>query len=197
MPAKTLHALLSRFIAPNGRCYLGRLIKQDKTQATIQFEHPSEPYMLHNLQVSNSALQPHQPQPSQSLLSDLPPGSTVFVRLAPHSLYERSELQGIDSAKTRATVTIVSSGAQHHVPVDQVIQAITLDDDDAFISDDVSGGDVCSDDDRDSNDMPWSGDEAEVEDGPTHHNSAALAVLDADLAASKVHTVALLMQRLV
>ena len=145
--------------------------------------------MLHNLQVSNSALQPHQPQPSQNLLSDLPPGSTVFARLAPHSLFERSELQGIDLAKTRATVTVVSTGAQHDVPVEQVIQAVTLNHDDAFISEDLSGEDVGSDDSH-SNDMPWSGDEAEVEDGPTRHNSAARAVLDADVAASKVHTVA-------
>ncbi|DBB17994.1 hypothetical protein WJX82_004577 [Trebouxia sp. C0006] len=177
---------LHRFIAPNGRWYLGRLLSLDKDQATAQFEHPSEPYMLHSLQVSAAALQPYDPQQTQTALADLQPGSTVFARLSPHGLFEQSELHGLNPALTTATVTVVSSGAQHHVPVDQIIQSVTLDDtDDLINSNSDSEIDHGSDIDSLSDDMGLSEGEAEVQNGTRHRSTAALAILDADLAASQ------------
>lgn len=182
-----MNALLSRFIAPNGRWYLGRLLSRDRAQATVQFEHPSEPYMLHSLQVSAAALQPYNPQQTQTALSDLQPGSTVFARLSQHGLFERSELHGFNPVLTTATVTVVSSGVQHQLPVDQIIQTVTLNDTDQLInSNSDSEIDHDSDVDSLSDDMALSEDEAEVQNGTTHHSTAALAVLDADLAASQV-----------
>ena len=144
--------------------------------------------MLHSLQVSAAALQPYNPQRTQTALSDLQPGSTVFARLSPHGLFERSELHGINPALTTATVTVVSSGVQHQVPVDQIVQSVTLNDTDQVInSDSDSGIDHGSDVDSLSDDMGLSEDETEVQNGTTHRSTAALAVLDADLAASQVN----------
>jgi len=180
-------ALLSRFIAPNGRWYLGRLLSLDKDQATVQFEHPSEPYMLHSLQVSAVALQPYSPQQTQTALSDLQPGSTVFARLSPHGLFDRSELHGLNPALTTATVTVVSSGVQHQVFVDQIVQSVTLNNTDQVINNDSDSEiDHGSDIDSLSDDTALSEDEAEVQNGTMHRSTAALAVLDADLAASQV-----------
>ena len=143
--------------------------------------------MLHSLQVSAAALQPYDPQQTQTALADLQPGSTVFARLSPHGLFEQSELHGLNPALTTATVTVVSSGAQHHVPVDQIIQSVTLDDtDDLINSNSDSEIDHGSDIDSLSDDMGLSEGEAEVQNGTTHRSTAALAVLDADLAASQV-----------
>ena len=184
-----MNALLSRFIAPNGRWYLGRLLSLDETQATVQFEHPSEPYMRHSLQVSAAALQPYDPQQSHTALSDLQPGSTVFARLSPHGLFERSELHGLNPALTTATVTVVSSGVQHQVPVDQIIQSVTLDDtDDLINSNSDSEIDHATDVDSLSDDMGLSEGKAEVQNGTRRCSTAALAVLDADLAASQVNS---------
>ncbi|DBA87566.1 hypothetical protein WJX77_000422 [Trebouxia sp. C0004] len=183
MPA--MHQL-HRFIAPNGRWYLGRLLSLDQAQARMQFEHPSEPYMLHSLQVSAAALQPYNPQQTQTALSDLQAGSTVFARLSSHGLFERSELDGIDPALKTATVTVVSSGVQHQVNVEQIIQSVTLNDTAKLInSNSDSENDHGSDVDSSSDDMALSEDEAEVRNGTMHRSSAALAVLDADLAASQ------------
>lgn len=143
--------------------------------------------MLHNLQVSAAALQPYNPQQTQTALADLQPGSTVFARLSPHGLFERSELHGVTSALTTATVTVVSSGVQHQVPVDQIIQTVTLDDNELINSNSDSEIDHGSDIDSLSDDMGLSEDEAEVQNGTTHHSTAALAVLNADLAASQVN----------
>ena len=143
--------------------------------------------MLHSLQVSAAALQPYNPQQTQTALSDLQPGSTVFARLSLHGLFERSELHGINPALTTATVTVVSSGVQHQVPVDQIIQSVTLNDTDKHVnSNSDSEDDHGSDVDSLSDDMALSEDEAEVQNGTTHRSSAARAVLDADLAASQV-----------
>ena len=180
-------AILSRFIAPNGRWYLGKLLSLDNAQAAVQFEHPSEPYMLHSLQVSAAALQPYNPQQTQTALSDLQPGSTVFARLSPHGLFERSELHGLNPALTTATVTVVSSGGQHQVPVDQIIQSVTLTDTDQLInSNSDSDIDYGSDVDSLGDGMALSEDEAEVQSGTMHRSTAALAVLDADLAVCQV-----------
>lgn len=153
----------------------------------MQFEHPSEPYMLHSLQVSAAALQPYNPQQTQTALSDLEPGSTVFARLSPYGLFEQSELHGLNPALTTATVTVVSSGVQHQVPVDQIIQSVNLNDTDQLINSN-SDSEIAhgSDIDSLSDDMALSEDEAELQNGTTHRSSAALAVLDADLAASQV-----------
>jgi len=186
-----LRSGLSRFLAPNGRWYLGRVIKQAGDYATVQFEHPSEPYMLEHLQVQVSAVQPHHMQQNEPALSSLPPGSTVYARLAPHALFERSEIQSINPDTNTAHVTAVSSGSQHQVPLACIAQSITYDQDvqevnDYSASEDGFGSDV----DSLSDDMPWSDNDMDTERGVVSHGTVALAVLDADLAASKVRRAA-------
>lgn len=175
----------SRFLAPNGRWYLGRILTEDSSHATVHFAYPSEPYMLQSLQISTTALQPYQDQEPQQSLHTLPAGSSVFARLTPVGLFERAELHSVHPAASTATVTAFSSGIQHRIPLDQITTSVVLQDEGRWTehaslgSGSDAGGDSDAAADSDFNDD---------DDEPVAHNPTALAVLDANLEASKVRT---------
>ena len=141
--------------------------------------------MLQPLQMSLSALQPLQENDTQHNLLSLPAGTTVFARLTAGGLYMPAELQGITSATSTANVTIFSSGSSHQVPLKHVVQKVVLDDEASAVQSGSSDG-------SDSDDASLPGDElaqdaaAEEDIAFVAHNPAALAVLHADAAASKV-----------
>lgn len=172
--------VLSRFLAPNGQWHLGRLLRQDDSSATVQFEYPTEPYMLQSLQIANTALQPHREGLKQPAVSELPPGSIVYVRLKSNELLQRAELDSINFDTATASVTIVSTGAQHQAPLAAVVLQETVQPDhhgDASSSQDGA--------DTSDGDMSLSEDE-EDEPGSTQlYNAVSLAVLGADQAATQ------------
>lgn len=143
--------------------------------------------MLQPLQISTTAIEPHQDQSPQQSIRTLPAGSVVFARLAHAGIFERAELQSVHPATFIATVTASSSGVRHQIALDQITLSVMLpdegehtplpswdssDSDTGADRDDAAGGDFDGDDD----------------DGSMLHNPTALAVLDADLAAAKVCT---------
>ena len=81
--------------------------------------------MLQPLQVSAAAVQPHEVTPQQAVL-ELPTGSTVYARLSPHSLYERAELLSVQPGRSQAVVALHSTGAQHQVAADQLVQSVAI-----------------------------------------------------------------------
>ena len=152
----------------------------------MQFEYPSEPYMLQPLQISMSAVQPYHDQKPEQALSVLPAGTTVFARLRPDGLYERAELQSADPATSIATVTIFSSGLTQQIPFDHVTQSVVLQDEDPQApaqSSGSSGSNVS----MEADDLAEFESEEEEDNGIIMHNPTALAVLDADMAASRVN----------
>ena len=148
--------------------------------------------MLHNLQVSTSALQPYHPQQIQPALSDLPSGSTVYARLEADSLFEQAELQSVDPVSQTASVTFLKTGVEHQVATYQVVQSVTLEQKDQLIArNSLSKSDIGSDVESLGNDMLCSEDEADAvaDTAIVWHNRASLAVLEADMAASKVRSI--------
>ncbi|KAL3140756.1 hypothetical protein ABBQ32_005307 [Trebouxia sp. C0010 RCD-2024] len=150
----------------------------------MQFEFPSEPYMLQPLQISTSAVQPLQAQPLPQSVSTLPAGSSVFARLTPAGLFERAELQHVHPATSTATVTAVSSGSSHQISLDQTTLSVVLMGD-VEHTPHPSLGSSGSDTSDASDGAAESASDGDGDVGFTAHNPTALAVLDADLAAAK------------
>ena len=181
-----------RFLALNGRWYLGTTLTEDSSHATVQFAYPSEPYMLQPLQISTSALQPYQDQKPQQNLRTLPEGSSVYARLTPAGLFERAELHSVHPTAPMATVTAFSSGVQHQIPLDQITTSVVLPEDHQQAehpSLGSSGSDVGAD-----SDAAADSDFNDGDDEPVEHNPTALAVLDANFEAARVCTSRLIVQ---
>lgn len=150
----------------------------------MQFEHPSEPYMLQPLQILISAVQPYLDQKAEQALSVLPAGTTVFARLRPDGLYERAELQSTHSATSTGTVTIFSSGHTQQIPFDQITQSVVLQEEDSQVPAQSSGS-SSSNVSLEADDLAEF-DSEEEDSSLIMHNPTALAVLNADMAASRV-----------
>lgn len=148
----------------------------------MQFTYPSEPYQLQPLQILTSALQPCPDQQPPQSLHTLPAGSSVFARLAPAGLFERAELHSVHPTAPTATVTALSSGLQHQIPVDQITLSVVLPEEDQQGEQPgwgSSGSDVGADSDG-------AADFDDDEDDESAKNPTALAVLDANLEAARV-----------
>ena len=142
--------------------------------------------MLQPLQISAAALQTYGDQKPQQNLRTLPAGSTVFARLSPAGMFERAELHSVHPTALTATVTAISSGAQHQIPLDQITTSVVLQDKDQQAEQpslSSSGSDVGADSDAAADSDFDNGDADTME-----HNPTALAVLDANLEAARVCT---------
>lgn len=110
----------------------------------------------------------------------------MFARLAPAAVFERVELQSVQSVTSTATVTAFSSGVTHQIPLGQITLSVVLQEEDQQAprsSLGSSGSDIAGD----SDDAADSGSNEEDDESMTH-NPTALAVLDANLAAARVCT---------
>lgn len=108
----------------------------------------------------------------------------MFARLAPAGLFERAELHSVHPTAPRATVTALSSGLQHQIPLEQVTLSVVPQEEDQQGEQPgwgSSGSDVGADSNR-AADSDFD-DEEDDEQNPT-----ALAVLGAKQEAARVCT---------
>lgn len=109
----------------------------------------------------------------------------MFARLAPAGLFERAELHSVHPTAPTATVTALTSGLQHQIPLDQITLSVVLQEEDqqgeqlGWCS---CGSDVGADSDA-AVDSDFNEDD---EDDESAKNPTALAVLGANLEAARV-----------
>ena len=152
----------------------------------MQFTYPSEPYQLQPLKILTSALQPHPDQQPPQSLHTLPAGSVVFARLASTGLFERAELHSVHPIAPTATVTALSSGLQHQIPLDQITLSVVLQEEEGQQGEQPGWGSSGSNVGANSDAAVDSDFNEDDEDDESARSPTALAVLGANLEAARV-----------
>lgn len=137
--------------------------------------------MLHPLQVSATAVQACADKSQQSVL-ELPSGSVVYARLRPNGLYERAELLSVQPGHSAALIALHSTGAQHRLASEQLVQSVTIQQHTALS--DSGGSDAHSQSEASSDFNSQDEEDAVAQSRVRGH--VASAVWDADEAAMQV-----------